>query len=173
MSSQPKGRPDPAIARLDPSHDRASFDCGNQILNRYLSTIATQDLSRGVAVPYVVTLPPVPRIVGYFTLSAASVDIGELPVSIRKRLPAGPVIGVSLLGRLAADVNHQEEGLAALMVATAATMSLVQSPLGCVAIVVGAIDGKAVAFYEHLGFIRIPEGPRRLFLLRESLAKYL
>ena len=173
MSGQQKGQPAPAIARLDPSHDRNSFDCGNQILNRYLSTIATQDLRRGVAVPYVVTFPPDPRIAGYFTLSAASVDIGGLPASIRKRLPAGAVIGVSLLGRLAVDLRHQGEGLGALMVAAAANMSFVESPLGCVAMVVDAIDGKAVAFYEHLGFIRIPEGPRRLFLLRDSLAKYL
>lgn len=59
------------------------------------------------------------------------------------------------------------------MVATAANMSFVQNPLGCVAMIVDAIDTAAVEFYEHLGFIKAPEGPRRLFLLRESLAKYL
>ena len=173
MSSQGKGQPEPAIAKLDPSHDRSSFDCGNQILNRYLNSIATQDLKRGLAVPYAVTFPPDRKVVGYFTLSAASVDIGDLPIAVRRRLPAGAVIGVSLLGRLAVDLKHHGQGLAALMVATAANMSFIQSPLGCVAMVVDAIDARAISFYEHLGFVRVPEGPRRLFMLRDSLAKYL
>ena len=173
MSKSRSDLPDPAIARLDPNHDRASFDCGNQTLNRYLSAIATQDLKRGLAIPYVVTHPPDPRVAGYFTLSAASIDVGELPDSVRKRLPAGAVIGVSLLGRLAVDLNHQGKGLGALMVATAVEMTFVQSPLGCVAMVVDAIDPVAAQFYQHLGFIPVPDGPRRLFLLRASLAKYL
>lgn len=173
MSKPRRDLSSPAIARLGPSHERHSFDCGNQILNRYLSSIATQDLRRGLAVPYVSTLPPDEEVVGYFTLSAASIDLGDLPDPVRRRLPAGAVIGASLLGRLAVDRRHQGQGLAGLMVAAAADMSFVQNPLGCVAMIVDAINSTAVEFYEHLGFIRVPDGPRRLFLLRESLARYL
>lgn len=173
MSKPRRELPDPAISRLDPSHERDAFDCGNQTLNRYLSSIATQDLRRGLAVQYVMTLPPSREVVGYFTLAASSIDLVELPAPVRRRLPPGVVIGASLLGRLAVDRKHQGEGLAALMVAAAANMSFVQNPLGCVAMIVDAIDATAIEFYEHLGFVRAPEGPRRLFLLRASLAKYL
>jgi GNAT superfamily N-acetyltransferase len=173
MSKPRSDPPDPVIARLGPDHDLSSFDCGNETLNRYLASIATQDLRRGLAIPYVLTFAPGPRIVAYFTLSAASIDLGALPERVRKRLPAGAVVGASLLGRLAVDRRHQGEGLAALMVATAANLSFAQSPLGRAAMVVDAIDARAAEFYEHLGFVRVPDGPRRLFMLRESLAKYL
>ena len=163
---------EPAIARLGPSHDISAFDCGNETLNRYLRSIASQDLRRGLAIPYVATLPPGDALAGYFTLSAASIDLGDLPDSVRRRLPARAVIGVSLLGRLAVDRNHSGKGIGSFVVAAAAHMSFAQSPLGCVARVVDAIDSEATRFYERLGFTRVPEGPRRLFLLRDSLAKY-
>jgi ribosomal protein S18 acetylase RimI-like enzyme len=162
-----------AVARLEPSHERELFDCGNETLNRYLRAIATQDLRRGLAVPYVATMPPSHSVVGYFTLSATSIDLGNLPEALQRRLPANAVIGASLLGRLAVDKAHQGLGIGSLMVAAAANLSFAQSPLACVAMVVDAIDQDAVEFYKSLGFIEVPEGPRRLFLLRESLAKYL
>jgi ribosomal protein S18 acetylase RimI-like enzyme len=165
--------PAPVVARLDPSHDRSSFDCGNETLNRYLATVATQDFRRGLAVPYVATRPPSNAVVGYFTLSATSIDLGALPEVVQKRLPANVVIGASLLGRLAVDQAQQRLGVGSMMVAAAANLSFAQSPLACVAMIVDAIDQKASDFYKGLGFIEVPEGPRRLFLLRESLAKYL
>ena len=162
-----------AVARLEASHDRGSFDCGNATLNRYLASVATQDLRRGLAVPYVAVLPVTGVIAGYFTLTATSINVGSLPEAIQKRLPASAVIGASLLGRLAVDRAHQRLGIGSMMVAAAANLSFAQSPLACVAMVVDAIDQKATDFYKSLGFIEVPEGPRRLFLLRDSLAKCL
>jgi len=173
MSRPPRERQEPVVARLDPSHDRNSFDCANETLNRYLKSIATQDLKRGLAVPYIVTLPPSKVAVGYFTLSAASIDLGDLPEPVRKKFPSGAVIGVSLLGRLAVDSRHQGEGIGSLMIGAAVDLSFAQSPLGCVAMIVDAIDDAASEFYRRFGFIQFPDAPRRLFLMRESLAKYL
>ena len=39
--------------------------------------------------------------------------------------------------------------------------------------IVDAINEDAARFYRHFGFIPFPDMPRRLFLVRESLAKYL
>src|SRR4030095_1770902 len=103
MSRPQKDRLEPVVARLDPSHDRSSFDCGKEPLNRYLTTIATQDLKRGLAAPYVFSLPPSKTLCADFTLSAASIDLGSLPERVRRKLPGGSVMGVSLLGRLAVD----------------------------------------------------------------------
>lgn len=172
MGTKPM-RPAPRVARLDPSHDRGKFDCGLEPLNRYLLNRATQDLRRGIAIPYVVLSPPGNVVAAYFTLSAASIDLGDLPDGVRKKLPGGAVIGASLLGRLAVDRTHQGEGLGSLMIAAAVDLLFAQSPLACVAMIVDAINNAAAEYYRQFGFIQFPDTPQRLFLLRESLAKYL
>jgi ribosomal protein S18 acetylase RimI-like enzyme len=82
-------------------------------------------------------------------------------------------MGVSLLGRLAVDRTYQRQGLGSLMIGAAIDLSFAQSPLACVAMIVDAIDDDAVEFYGRFDFIQLPDTPRRLFLLRESLKKYL
>jgi ribosomal protein S18 acetylase RimI-like enzyme len=121
----------------------------------------------------VTAFPPSQKVAGYFTLSAASIDLGDLPEKLQRKLPGGAVLGASLLGRLAVDVSYQRQGVGELMLAAAVDLSFAQSPLACIALVVDAIDSAAADYYERYGFIRFPDGPRRLFLLRASLAKYL
>ena len=173
MGTKPTRPEQPVVGRLDQNHDRSAFDCGREPLNRYLLTQSTQDQRRGVALPYVATLPPSQQVVGYFTLSAASIDLGDLPEKLRRKLPGGAVLGASLLGRLAVDRAHQGQGIGEFMLAAAVDLSFAQSSLACIALVVDAIDSAAADFYARYGFIRLPDGPRRLFLLRELLAKYL
>ena len=170
MGTKPT-RPAKPVARLDQSDDRSKFDCGIESLNRYLLTQATQDLRRGLAVPYVVAEPPNNAVVAYFTLSAASIDLGSLPDKLARKLPSGALIGASLLGRMAVDRTHQDTGLGELMIGAA--IDLAQSPLACAVMIVDAINEDAARFYRHFGFIPFPDMPRRLFLVRESLAKYL
>jgi ribosomal protein S18 acetylase RimI-like enzyme len=173
MGTKPTRPAQPVVARLDPNHDRTAFDCGVEPLNRYLLTQATQDLRRGLALPYVATFPPAASIVGYFTLSAASIDLGDLPETVRRKLPGGAVLGAGLLGRLAVDRRYQGRGVAEHMLMAAIDYSFARSPLACVALVVDAISPAAADFYARYGFIQLPDGARRLFLLRDSLAKYL
>lgn len=172
MGTKPT-RPAQPVAKLDPSHDRSKFDCDVESLNRHLLTQATQDLRRGLAVPYVVPVPTNNAVAAYFTLSAASVDLGSLPDKLTRKLPSGAVIGASLLGRMAVDRAYQGTGLGEFMIGAAIDLSFAQSPLACAIMVGDAINEDAAQFYRHLGFIPFPEMPRRLFLARESLAKYL
>lgn len=172
MGTKPT-RPGAPVVRLDPSHDRSRFDCGVESLNRYLLTQATQDQRRALAVPYVVIAAPDNAVAAYFTLSAASIDLGTLPDKLANRLPSGVVIGASLLGRLAVDRAHQGNGLGEHMIGAAIDLSFAQSPLACVVMIVDALNEDAARFYRHLGFIPFPEMPRRLFLVRDSLSKYL
>lgn len=166
-------RPAEPVAKLDPSHDRSGFDCGVESLNRYLLTQATQDLRRGLAVPYVVPAPTNKAVAAYFTLSAASIDLGSLPDKLARKLPSGAVIGASLLGRMAVDRAYQGTGLGELMIGAAVDLSFAQSPLACTVMIVDALNEDAARFYRHFDFVPFPEMPRRLFLVRESLAKYL
>ena len=39
--------------------------------------------------------------------------------------------------------------------------------------IVDALNEAAIRFYQQFGFIQLPDMPQRLFLVRESLAKYL
>jgi len=43
------------IKKLHKSHDRTSFDCGKEPLNRYIKQQASQDLKKKAAVPYILT----------------------------------------------------------------------------------------------------------------------
>jgi len=160
------------VQPLTKQHDRASFSCGNKILERYLKEIASQDARRNVAVPFVIVEENSPKtILGYHTLSAFSVDLGDLPADVARRLPSYPVVPATLLGRLAVDQHHQGRGIGELLLMDALRRTNEQSAqIATVAVIVDAIDQQAVRFYKHFGFIPFPERPTRLFLSMKTIA---
>lgn len=74
---------------------------------------------------------------------------------------------------MAVDRAYQGTGLGELMIGAAVDLSFAQSPLACTVMIVDALNEDAARFYRHFDFVPFPEMPRRLFLVRESLAKYL
>ena len=85
-----------------------------------------------------------------------------LPISDHaKRLPRYPVIPAVLLGRLAIAKSHQGKRLGGALVADA-LLRAARSEVMAYAMVVDAKDEAAVRFYEHLGFTRLDDDPRRL-----------
>src|SRR3989304_1097966 len=96
---------------LDESHDRRSFHCGVEPLDRYLRLQAGQDQRRNVAVCFVLSDPARSKISGYYTLSAFSVVGEELPDVLRKKLPKYGQVPCTLLGRLAVDLEYRGRGL--------------------------------------------------------------
>jgi hypothetical protein len=91
-------------------HNLDSFQCENQQLDRYLKHTASQDRKRNITVPYVAINLANTQIIGYYTLSMTSIDLGELPQAIAKKLPKYPLIGVTLIGRLAVANYYQGLG---------------------------------------------------------------
>ncbi|MGH9340143.1 MAG: DUF1778 domain-containing protein [Acidobacteriota bacterium] len=74
--------------------------------------VVSQDARRDVAVPFVLVDEHSPKtILGYYTLSAFSVDLGDLPADMIRRLPSYPVVRATLLGRLAVNQRHQGRGI--------------------------------------------------------------
>ena len=57
------------------------FQCGVEPLDRYFRTQASQEARKNVAAPFVLVAPE-GDIAGYYTLSAASVKLGELPDTV-------------------------------------------------------------------------------------------
>jgi GNAT superfamily N-acetyltransferase len=154
------------ILPLAKQHDRRDFSCGNENLDRYLRELAWQDARRRVAAPFVaVSDADSTKIRGYYTLSSYSVNAGELPDKLAKRLPAYPRIPSTLLGRLAVDLRHQRQGLGEFLIMDALQRALEQSSqIAAVAVVVDAIDEQAARFYQHFDFLSLPDRPNRLFL---------
>lgn len=152
-----------AIAVLDGSHDRSNFDCGISALNTYLQRQSRQDIRRKVAVCFVAIHGDSGQLAGYYTLSAASVALSDLPNDVAKKLPRYPSIPCARLGRLAVSVDHRGKGLGGALLFDALKRSI-EADLAAFAMIVDAKDDAAAEFYRHHGFIEFAEKPKALFL---------
>ena len=87
------------------------------------------------------------RVIGFYTLSAVSVDIGAWPENVAKKLPRYPVVPATLLGRVVIDRKFQGKGTGEHLLIDALHRSLQASgQVASVAVVVDAKDGRAVGF---------------------------
>jgi predicted GNAT family N-acyltransferase len=134
-------------------HDRTGFDCGEEPLNRYLKTLAGQHRVKGIATTFVrVDSERSSRILGYYSLSAASLDFERLTEVDRKGLPAYPVLAVRI-GRLATSVTVRGQGLGKLLLQNAIKRVLqARSTLGVHAVLVKAKNSAVEGFYRKYGF---------------------
>lgn len=153
------------IEPLAAHHDRASFRCGNEALDRYIREQAGQDTRRSVARVFVaVSVDDRDRLLGFFTLSATSVTASHLPPEVAKRLPRHPV-PAALLGRLAVDHSLARRGLGGILLADAVKRTLAAAQTVAIAvIVVDPIDAAAQSFYSAHGFRSLDGPERRMFL---------
>jgi GNAT superfamily N-acetyltransferase len=160
------------IQPLAKQHDRAAYTCGNEILDRYLKAMASQDARRHVVAPFVLVEKNSPKtILGYYTLSALGVDLGDLPTDVARKLSSYPVVLATLLSRLAVDRHHQSHGIGELLLMDALRRVNEQSSqITTVAVIVDAIDRQAAQFYKHFDFLPLPERPTRLFLPMKTIA---
>jgi GNAT superfamily N-acetyltransferase len=163
------------VEPLGKQHDRAAFACGNEIFDRYLKEIASQDARRLVAAPFGLVAATAPKtVLGYYTLSAFGIDLGSLSADVARKLPVYPVVPATLLGRLAVDQRHRRQGMGEFLIMDALRRAYVQSSqIAAVAVIVDAIDEQAVRFYRHFDFIPFPDRRDRLFLPMKTIATLL
>jgi GNAT superfamily N-acetyltransferase len=157
-----------ASVRIEPlgaQHDRGSFECGSEALDRYLKERATQDIRRRLARLFVATAVDNPaRILGFFTLSAAAIVAADLPPDVAKRLPRYP-IPAALIGRLAVDRKIAGRGLGGILLMDAIERAKVAArTIAITVIVVDPIDDAAQSFYASFGFHGLQGPQRRMFL---------
>ena len=111
------------------------------------------------------------KIVGYYSLSAASFEKAALPSALAKRLPHYPV-PAAVLGRLAIDREEQGRGLGETLLLDAIRRFVRASmTIAVYAIIVDAKNDRAQSFYERYGFRGFTSEPRRLFLPLETFEK--
>jgi ribosomal protein S18 acetylase RimI-like enzyme len=153
-------------------HDRTSFGCGEEALDRYLKTQVTQDVRRHITSCFVAVEATTGVVAGFYTIAATSIATPDLPAEVTKRLPRYPTLPGVRVGRLAVDRRFRGRGLGGALLMDAATRAL-RSEVAAYAMVVDAKNEPAVMFYEHHGFQRFESQPGTLFLPLMTAAKAL
>jgi GNAT superfamily N-acetyltransferase len=161
-------------APLGRTHDRTAFDCGDDDLNTYLRRYARQNHASGGAKCFVAVPHDTPaRILGFYTLSPASIEFSRAP-SVVTRGPGRHDLPVYRLGRLAVDQTMQGRGLGGALLWRAVQRCLAVVPeAGGVALLIDAKSDQAAAWYESHGAVRLLDAQRSLVLPFAMAAKVL
>jgi hypothetical protein len=147
-------------------HDRDSFRSRSEQLNTYFRTLARKDAERRVSAAFVMVADEAPAtVIGYYTLSAFTVEITDLPEALQKKLPRYPRLPATLLGRLARDERFPGAGSRSLLLVDALQRAFAQSShIASRAVIADAKDDDALAFYRKHGFAKLGAYPNRVFL---------
>ncbi|EDN67804.1 GCN5-related N-acetyltransferase [Beggiatoa sp. PS] len=150
---------------LTKKHTRTTFDCGESTLNDYLKKFALQNAKNNVSKTFVVVSPnTLENILGFYSLSAANIDVESLPLDIRKKLPRYP-IPMARLTRLAVDKSMQGQKLGEfLLIDSLQRCVKLAKEMGIFGVLVDAKHEKAKHFYQKYGFREIINQPLTLFL---------
>lgn len=155
---------------LDPDfHDRSGFDSGEPSITDYVRKHARQWSDKGLAACYVYS-DESGAIIGYYTISASSINPSELSALQQKTLPRSISIPAILLGRLGVDVRYQQQGIGSMLVTDALKRAL-SSEIAWNVFVVDALNDRARRWYESMGFVVIIERPVRLAMPRQTVAE--
>jgi len=103
------------------------------------------------------------RIAGYYTLSAASVPLTDLPDDVTRKLPRYVSVPTARLGRLAVAKDFKGQGLGGVLLFDAMARAI-KSDLMAFAMIVDAKDETATAFYARHGFLAFGDNPKALVL---------
>jgi len=160
------------IELLSKHHNRTGFKCGEQSLDQYIKTQAMQDVKRRANGVFVLIDPiESSEIMGYYTLCATIIALGDVPITAKKHIPRYPLVSATLIGRLAVLKKLQGNGLGALLLADAVRRAYESSSIiGSSMLIVDALTVRAAKFYEANGFVRLPDS-LRLILPMNLIAK--
>jgi predicted GNAT family N-acyltransferase len=156
------------IVLLGEAHDRGSFTCGGETLDRYLKTQAGQDVRRKANAVFILSEVSEPtQVLGYYTLCAMAASQGDVPEAARKHVPRYPLQSATLIGRLAVAKERQGQRLGAVLLADALGRAFDSAgTVGSSMVVVDALDEVAASFYAAHGFVRLPDSLRLVLPVR-------
>lgn len=153
---------------LSSGMDKNGFACGEAALDTYLQRQAGQDMKRGFATVIAAGAETDPnKIIGYYTLSAASVVLDNIPEGAARNMPRYPNVPAVRLGRLAVDSTMQGKHIGSLLVLDALRRSC-RNELAWALFLVDAKDERVAAFYEKFLFQRFAENSLRLWMHRKQ-----
>lgn len=168
MSLPPLSGPDP----LGEAQDTSLFDCSKPPLNEFLQKHALVAQRANTARSYV-ALRGV-RVVGYYSLTSASIEAGSAAGRITKGTGRYPMVPATLLARLAVDRSEAGRGLGKALLKDAFVRFLrAQEIVASRVLLVHAIDDDARQFYARFGFETSSVDKYHLYLLTKDIKKTL
>ena len=156
-----------AISR---NHDRQAFDCGDAALNEFLRRHARKSHDLGGSKTFLaVHDTDNSRILGFYTLSPASIGYSRTPDALRRGL-AKHDIPAFRLARLAVDLKFQGHGIGGqLLLAAGRRCILASQEVGGVALVIDAKNPKVAGWYASYGALPLLDSPLTLVLLLSTI----
>ncbi len=159
-------------------HNRAAFLCTDEpALQEYIrdDSRALKEHQLDVTRVYVLINATSPTdIIGYVTLSNATVIAAELPNKPKRGLPLYKSMPAMLLGRMAVDDGHRGRGYGRLLVLKAFdTCIKVSTFTGCVSLLLDPKNDKLADYYRALGFAKLRDSSRMFIMMpamREIIA---
>jgi GNAT superfamily N-acetyltransferase len=157
------------VEKLRPDHRIDEFDCGREVLNRYLQRYAWQNQQSGAGQTYIGLLGD--AVIGYYTLAVGQVSPEGAPERLVKGLARHPV-PIMLLARLAVDRRWHGQGVGKALLKDAMQRTLRAADIaGIRAFAVHAKGEDARRFYEKFDFIPSPTDPMHLFVLLKDVRR--
>jgi GNAT superfamily N-acetyltransferase len=146
-------------------HDRDAFDCGEAALNEFLQRHARRSHELGGAKTFLaIDDADNKTILGFYSLSPASVEYARTPELVRRGL-ARHDVPVFRLARLAVDRKAQGQGLGGqLLLAAGRRCLLAASEVGGVALLIDAKNERVAKWYAGYGAVPLVDAPLSLLL---------
>jgi GNAT superfamily N-acetyltransferase len=146
------------IRPLEPGDDRSGFESGDPDLDRFFRKYAGQNQFRHhVGTTYLALAGGM--IVGFATVSPASICVDDMPKNLARRFPRYP-LPVLRLARLAVEQRMQKQGVGRQLLRAVLFLAReMAARVGCIGVLVDAKPA-AVQFYRSYGFeeLEIREG---------------
>ena len=150
---------------ISKKHDREGFDCGEDALNEFLRRHARRSHELGGAKTFLaIDNADNETILGFYSLSTASVAYARTPEIVRRGLARHDVRGFRL-ARLAVDLKLQGQGLGGqLLLAAGRRCLLASAEVGGVVLVIDAKNERVAAWYASYGAVPLLDAPLSLLL---------
>lgn len=159
------------VERIQRSHRREGFACGQAALDEYLRRYARQNDQADLGRTYVAVEQGSSEVCGYYTLVAGSLAVADIPAQLLGGRPP-PEVPVVLLGRLAVCTERQGQGLGRFLLMDALHRVLdAAEALAISAVVVHASGKPARRFYQRYGFFSLLDDPDHLFVSLRTVRK--
>jgi GNAT superfamily N-acetyltransferase len=146
-------------------HDREAFDCGEEALNEFLRRYARKSHELGGAKTFLaIDDADGKTVLGYYSLSPASVEYARTPETVRRGLARHEVPGFRL-ARLAVDRRFQGQGLGGqLLLAAGKRCLLAAAEVGGVVLAIDAKNERVARWYASYGAVPLKDAPLSLLL---------
>jgi GNAT superfamily N-acetyltransferase len=153
--------------KLAKHHELEAFSCGVESLDHWLKRFARTNQQSDLTATYLVHRKN--RVVGYYSLTAGSVNRQDATLRLAKGAPNHP-IGVVLLARLAVDESEKGVGLGRALLKDALVRSASAADIIAVrALLVHALNEEARQFYMRFDLEPSPVHPLHLMLLMKDI----